>query len=980
LAQGHLNLTFMKKRVSFFLSLFLILVGVCYFLKGILSYLIYSTQLPVFRYFSPSNRLDLSLLFLSYWLIIFGYNILKKNERVLRIASLSFAGVWGIYFFFQLVLEKVGFYPGSFNFYFPNTKADIALFCLDLALSLWVMPHIISGVVAALLKEKESDSRVALIKGSAAVYVGTFLIALSTLALEITLTRLLSVITWYHLAFFVVSTAMMGMTAGAITIYLMNPKWFAESNLNGMMAMASLAYAIVIPITLVLLCRTRMGNGTTFLELLPMTFTCTLPFYFSGMVITMVLTKCRLPIGHIYASDLVGAGLGCLFVLVGLEILDAPSFILSCGVVALAGASSFAWSTRFCRLRRWVAFFFVSITLLSIVSSVGLIQTFKPIFVKGERLSTRSILIDRWNSYSRVIVFKKKKHTPQYWGASPRARKDEKVFQYFMNIDGAASTALRRFKSIDDIYHLRFDVTNIAYYLRPRGGACIIGIGGARDLQSAIMFGHKRVIGIDINPIFVDLLENRFRGFAGIADREKVTLISAEARSFLSKSPEKYSVIQMSLIDTWAATGAGAFTLSENALYTREAWKIFLDRLDEEGIFTVSRWYHPKRLGETGRIISLATAALLDHGIKDPSRHVAMITVGNVATLLLSTHPFSDGDIAALERICKELQFDPAILPGSPYIAETFKKIISADSFVELNSAIEGQPLNYAPPTDETPYFFNMLKLNHLRFLLPWVEKEMKDYSAGLAGGVLIGNLAATLTLAKLILCLLFLTVITVVLPLFLKTRLQAEWNGAGTVLWSGAAYFSLIGAGFMIAEIALLQRLSVFLGHPLYALGIVLCTLIASAGAGSFFSERLPLTVAPWVFVYPIVISLAVLSLVFLLPVVSSNMVSSSTIAKILAAVMVITPIGLLMGVCFPTGMRLVRFDRNHETAWYWALNGIFSVLCSPIAVFISIYFSISTNFWISALCYMMLLLFLPGMRSVTQDLQVPPEQAHGK
>jgi len=168
-----------------------------------------------------------------------------------------------------------------------------------------------------------------------------------------------------------------------------------------------------------------------------------------------------------------------------------------------------------------------------------------------------------------------KEGRPQYWGASPLAPKEEKVFQYYMNVDGITGTTLRRFSSMKDIEHLRFDVVNMAYYLRPKGGACIIGVGGGRDIQSALLFGHEKITGIDINPIFINLLKGRFKEFAGLAGRKEVTFVTDEARSFLSRTEERYSVIQMSLIDTWAATGAGAFSLSENALYTTEAWEVF---------------------------------------------------------------------------------------------------------------------------------------------------------------------------------------------------------------------------------------------------------------------------------------------------------------------------------------------------------------------------------------------------------------------
>ena len=157
-------------------------------------------------------------------------------------------------------------------------------------------------------------------------------------------------------------------------------------------------------------------------------------------------------------------------------------------------------------------------------------------------------------------------------------------------------------------------------------------------------------MGIELNPIFIDLLKNQFRDFVNIADRPDVTLVVDEARSYLSRHDEKFSLLQMSLIDTWAATGAGAMTLSENSLYTVEAWKLFIDRLADDGLFTVSRWYDRRNLGETGRLVSLAVMALLEMGVSNPADHLALVTQGNIATLILSKSPFSKQDIDKLAR------------------------------------------------------------------------------------------------------------------------------------------------------------------------------------------------------------------------------------------------------------------------------------------------------------------------------------------
>ena len=777
------------------------------------------------------------------------------------------------------------------------------------------------------------------------VYLGTFLIAFATLVFEVTLARLLSVTSWYYLGFFTIATAMLGMTAAAVTIFL-KPESFPKEDLDTRISQACFAFALVVPLSVIMLCLTPLAQRQSVMSLFSVllaTLASAVPFYFAGIAITLVLTKVDRPIDKLYASDLIGASLGCLFVLGGLEVLDAPSLILLAGAIGALAAICFSRPGSGVGWGRYgrVCAALVIVGLVNSTTSRGI----RPFVVKGEVEHTGSIIHEKWNSYSRVVVMQGAERPPFYWGPSPVAPMKKKVYRYAMSIDGAAGTALGRFSSLEDIDHLRYDVTTVGYHLRRAGGACIIGVGGGRDLQSAILFGHEQVVGVDVNPTFIRLLEGPFREFAGLADRDGVELVADEARSYLSRDTRHYSIIQMSLIDTWAATGAGAFSLSENVLYTVEAWKLFLDRLADDGIFTVSRWYNPANLAETGRLLSLAAASLLESGTPDPERHLALVTSGRIATLLLSKQPLSERDLTTIEKVCADLQYGIALLPGSPPDNDVLRRIVAANSMQELADAVENELLNYSPPTDDDPYFFNMLRLGHALGLPPELSQR--------GGGVVDGNLVATFTLAMLVMSLSIVTLATIVIPLLVKTQSQGESRSIPPVLWSAAAYFSLIGAGFMLVEITLIQRLSVFLTHPIHGLGILLFTIILSAGVGSLLSGRLPLTRRPWVFVYPLATAAAIVVMRFALPPILAGMMTSPISTRIVASVLLLFPLGILMGLFFPTGMRLVKDTRASETPWYWALNGVSGVLCSTLAVFCSIYVGMSTTLCIAAVCY---------------------------
>ena len=818
------------------------------------------------------------------------------------------------------------------------------------------------------------------------IYLGTFAIAAATLALEVTLTRLLSVITWYHLSFFAVATALLGMTAGSTAVYL-NARRFRPERLHDSLARACIGFALATPacvIGLSLLSVTFDMTTMGVLTVLATTALSALPFYYSGVAVAAILTKVHKPVGKLYAADLLGAAAGSLFVLWGLEIVDALSMAVACAAVGAFAAeflgrqdgvrpSAVEAPDRPARSRRnlrrtagVVATLLLAIAALNASAPAGL--KVQPLFVKGGKQRVKEYVVDRWNSYSRVVVYAKRNAGPHYWERSPKAPHFPARELYPMDIDGLAGTMISRFRTLEDLDNLRWDLTNVGYHLRPNGGAMVIGVGGGRDVQSALRFGHERVVGVELNRIFVDLLRGKFREFAGLADRPDVLLVNDEGRSYAAHTDEQFAFIQMSLIDTWAATGAGAFSLSENALYTVEAWRVFLARLAPKGIFSVSRWHHPQDLGETGRLVSLAVAALLDADVEDPSRHLAMVSANILSTLLVAESPFSDEDLAVLNLTAAQQGFKvtlhPNETPEHPFLAS----LMTVRSMEELTDLADAQPMNMAPPTDEQPYFFNMLRLGNLGIAL--------DRSKG-GRGIVSGNLTATLTLIALIAALAFFSVLTVVVPLFFRRRLSEEPRPKGTRLPLWGLYFALIGAGFMFVEIGLLQRLSVFLSHPVYALGILLFTLIASTGVGAFLSERLPLTRRPWLFVFPLATVALIILERFVISGVTAAFVTSPTIVKAILSAVALFPVGLVLGFFFPTGMRLARQAGVSDTPWFWALNGVFGVLTSAIAVMVSIYASISTNFYLAALCYAGTMLSLRFMSRQAARVALPEAPA---
>lgn len=790
-------------------------------------------------------------------------------------------------------------------------------------------------------------------------YTGVFCVTSATLMLQLVETRILSVILWYHLAFFAISMAMFGLTAGAVWVFL-NRQRYTEKSLSYDLAYFSAAFAITTVLSLVLqmtLTLTIAISITGIIVWVLLAVFMSVPYFFSGVTISLALTRSPYPIGQVYGVDLFGAAVGCLGVLALLNHTDGPSAVIWVAAAAAAAALFFAGSglggapaknpplASLLQRRGTILLVLVLLAVGNGLTPYGL----QPLLVKDKIERRGPSLVEEWNSFSRVSVFlDSTKGEPQIWGASPKIPPGLAVDKRYMEIDGFASTTMYQFNGkVDEVSFLKYDVTNLAYFLPDRQRAAVIGVGGGRDLLSAWVFGLRDITGVEINPVFIKLLtaEPRFADYAGLHRLKTMRFVVDEARSWFARTKESFDIIQMTLTDTEAATGAGAFTLSENGLYTVEAFKIFLARLTPNGVLTVSRWYAPSQVNETGRIISLAAATLLDLGVKEPKNHIFVAAAQNMATMVLSRAPLAPGDIEALNQAAAYYQYRVLTSPASAPASEVLQGILTAKDRGQLEQNTAGLELDLKPPTDDRPFFFNQL---------PFYQ-PLKVYRLAVTkspGGVMHGNMMAALTLLIILVVSLGLVVLTIILPL----RPALKDVGAQLVV-GGTAYFFLIGLGFMTVEIALLQRMSVFLGHPIYSLSVVLFSLILTTGLGSLISDRLPLDSRGKFALWAGLTGAYLMLLPFWLPKVLLAFDNADLLARGALCVAAITPAGLLMGFGFPTGMRLVSALDPNPTPWFWGINGAAGVLAAGLTVGVSLAFGISVALVAGGVCYPLLI-----------------------
>jgi len=755
-------------------------------------------------------------------------------------------------------------------------------------------------------------------------YIGLFLTTLSLLQFELFLTRIFSVTMWYHFAFMAISLAMFGLAAGAIFVELMK-KREAHAMLANFGLLLALTSAICFAAQLYIPVDPEKEIAWTALAFI----LAAIPFVFGGMVVCVALTRFPRHTGGLYAADLAGSAAGCILTIPILNHIHAPTaVILNAGIAALA---AFAWPSN--GKTRWIAGSCgaLLLSLGAINQSVKLVDIQ---WLKGGR-NSHDGLYEKWNAFSCIHV-RELGSQPFGWGLSPRYHARREIGQLYLDIDSGAATVITKFDgNLNAVEHLKYDVTALAHYLRNPTSVLVIGIGGGRDILTSLAFGQRHVTGVEINPDILRLLTRRFGQYSGsLQNNPDVTLVHDEARSYVARSLESYGIIQASLIDTWAATSAGAYVLTENGLYTKEAWLTFLTHLTPDGILTMSRWYYEAQPAEILRLAALATASLMDIGVADPRQHVIIVRNQDVATIMVAKRPFSAADIDAVTKISKAMEFQPVLTPRFAERPE-FEAISTPGQYEHL---IRTYPLNIEAPTDDSPFFFHMLRAGDL--LKRSTFQGMNQL-----------NLRAVNVLGRSLVIVSGLSVIAIIAPLVFRRKV-GEARSIRLMI-----YFAAIGLAFMMVEIGQLERLIVFLGHPIYGLTVVLFVLLLASSCGSFYSSRM----RPWMWLLPV----ALAAFIFASPSVTYQLTAASTPVRIAVSALLLFPSGFFMGMAFPLGIsKAVSVNEGAPTAWYWGVNGAFSVISSVLAVAVAVFWGVTVTLLVGLGAYILALIALGDLK----------------
>ncbi|HMG43650.1 MAG TPA: hypothetical protein VK611_20130 [Acidimicrobiales bacterium] len=784
-----------------------------------------------------------------------------------------------------------------------------------------------------------------------ATYAGLFVLTLTTLAYEIVLTRIFSVTMWYHFAFVAISVALFGTTAGALLVH-QRPQWFTEERVKGQMWRYALAYSlfIVVAISTQLSINFRVEANAG--AMAAVFWTCVIiaiPFVCAGVVVCLALTKFGDKVNRLYAADLIGAGLGCLLLVLAFNYFDGPSLVILVAAVAAIGAFLFAVDAK--ELKGMVLAGGVTVLLLLGAFGNDALHARNKPFVKilytKEEKDTKH-RDDTWNAFSRVTVDGDPAAfgDPFGNGLSDTMPEDLQARQLSMLIDSTAGTVMTGYDGDpDQTDFLRYDISNLAYWAQEGPDfdrAAIIGVGGGRDVLSAAEFGADHIDGIEINDNILDLVTDTYGDFTNLDEIEGLELHNDEARSYITRTSDEFDTIQISLIDTWAATSAGAFALSENSLYTTDAWNTFLDKLSGDGILSVSRWFrheNPEPL-EMLRTTALASQVLTDRGVENPRDHILIYEgppegpVGaTVGTIMVSQEPFTQDQLATVGDIAEDMEFSPVLGPDFANDEFPFAPLVEPGG---PGPNLDVVKADISPPTDDKPFFFQMADMgNVIRQDLPANKQVFRS----------------VVVLASLAVAVLLLAAVCIGGPLFQIGRRTRHKGRTPQYL-----YFCGIGLGFLMVEISQLMRLSTFLGHPTYALTVVLFTVLIFSGIGSMLVDRITKIDRPMSLLIPLLVLLGV-ALVFGLvtPELIEQFADRTTPVRIAVSVGLLAPMAFFMGMPFSIGMRMASTDEDSPTAFLWGINGAMSVVASVFATVIALFFGIIWTFVAGILAYIL-------------------------
>ena len=779
-------------------------------------------------------------------------------------------------------------------------------------------------------------------------YMGILVISFATLLLELALTRVLSVALWYHFGFLVISTALLGFGTSGVVLAL----WTGlreRSPLDRTLALLSGGFGLATVLSFWTMQHipfdpfSQQGALIHDVMMLPLYYLAlAFPFFWSGLAIALLLTRGAHHVNRLYAADLLGAGAGCAALAAVIPLVGGSGSVLLAAAGAFLAAAIFGFPKA-----RPVA------TTAGVLALVAL--TLAPL---GDRIlpvtiaasKSHPILPDRplrtpiytaWNAISRVDVYPLAADPDKGWPGPGLG----------IVIDGgSAATGMGDLSAGVQHWLTSADYRppGLAYVGKERPRVLILGSGAGREVLEALYYKASSVTAVEINPIINDIVSRRMRAaFGGLFDNPAVHLVTAEGRSFVRRSSDTYDAILSVYTFSNTALTAGALGMAENYMFTREAMGDYLARLSADGVLLIAR---PP--SQVARLFTTTREVFEQSGRGSPAAHLLAFRGplmpwgprNEHTVFMLKKSPWTRTEVSALverlhtegpsaSRSAPEILYSPFHAKAGSMYSDLYYDILSAP---DLQGFYAAQSFDVSPSTDDRPFFNQQARWSRLAF------RALNQTGT------------TTGTESMLIMLLVQTAVIAGLLILFPLVRFARQGLRTGGC-WSYLVYFAGLGLGFIMVEIALLQRFTLFLGEPIYAFAVVLGSLLVFTGVGAYLGERLSRRPGRG-------ISAALTAAIAVLLVTAVGMphVFDVTLGlglpwRVIISAALVAPLGMALGMPFPLGLVAVGAGAPTLVPWAWGVNGFFTVIGSVVAMLLGMMFGFSVVLAVAGACYVL-------------------------
>lgn len=800
------------------------------------------------------------------------------------------------------------------------------------------------------------------------LYGAVFLISTSTLCLELVHMRVLSVAMWQSLVYSVVTVALLGFGVSGAFLSVWRGAFRIRQEVLLTLGALALAVSNLVVIrlgaTLSVDAFELARNPRVIAPLFVYFALLALPYFFGGAVIGLALARNTALTSRLYCANMIGAGAGCMTFLCLIGLVGAPVLLFAMSGLAAVAAGLFAISS-------WRPGVALSCTALCLIAALSPAANHLLVFkvcqskILGRRIAEEPetvVELTHWTPTGRVDVLSGPTLVFENWRTGL-------TFPYKEVLtDGDAYTRLFHHPAKDRQLFVPYDNfgLNVVYKLNKSPKVLVIGLGAGKEIWEALGLGAREVVAVEFNPVTIELVREQYADFIGNPTLDpRVKIVFAEGRNYVRRHPsDQFDILFMNGVDTFAALASGAYTMAENYLYTVEAMQDYLRTLTDDGMISISRCaFRVPR--ETLRLAVTALQALRENGVPEPWRHLIVLDDYGWGTVLVKKSPFTAAEVSAVERLADEGWARVVYRPGledatpSPFNLSRYGKGIwepapygdsvnPAAAFVNAfkhrttGRFYESYLYDIRPVRDENPFFFKYYKWSNLL-----------SRSAGRVVWDAPGGSLALAVLGALLLGSGIAVVVLIFLPLFVSTKARGELAVTSRSICY-AIYFCALGIGFMFVEISLMQRFTLFLGHPSYSIATVLSSMLIFSGIGSLLAGLAPLSHRTAIVTSILAVCALLVVYTLGLSPLLSRLLSANLLARNIIGGAVIAPLAFFMGIPFPTGLKAVGEEAPSFVPWAWGVNGASSVLASVASIIIAMHAGFPTVLYSAAIIYL--------------------------